>query len=244
MFATLRARQPGHSLWRIGWWYLLHFVCFISCGLVYRHRVWGTHRIPRHGPVLFVANHQSFLDPILVGLGGHRRQFYGMARETLWHNRILGLLMNSLNAIPVDQTKGDTAAMRRCIDVLRRSHALLVFPEGARTFDGQLVPFARGIMVLIKRAKPTVVPVAIEGAYRVWPRTRKLPRPFGCIGVMFGEPVLSEQLMAAGSERALELLRWRVDTMRYVIRARLAGSNRIDRRRLARQRESSIPNLR
>lgn len=225
MFAALRARQPGHSLWRIGWWHLLHFVCFMSCGLVYQYRVWGTHQIPQCGPVLFVANHQSFLDPILVGLGGHRRQFYAMARESLWSNQLLGLLMNTLNALPVDQAKGDTAAMRRCIDVLRRGHALLVFPEGARTMDGELGPFARGIMVLVKRAKPTVVPVAIEGAFLAWPRTRMLPRPCGRIGVMFGEPIWSGRLVADGNERALELLRWRLESLRHEIKARLAGSH-------------------
>ena len=191
----------------------MHLLCFVSCAFAYRYRVWGPKRIPRSGPVLFVANHQSFLDPILVGLGSHSRQFYAMARVTLWRNQLLGWLIGTLNAIPIDQSKGDMTALRRCIEVLKQGQALLVFPEGSRTSDGALTPFAPGVLLLIKRTKPTVVPVAIRGAFAAWPRVRRIPRLSGHIDVMFGQPIQADHLLSMGSDRALAELHSTVDAM-------------------------------
>jgi len=171
--------------------------------------------------VLLVASHQSFIDPILVGLACHHRQFYAMARRTLWdESAFLGKLMESLNAIPVDQESADLAAMRRSIEVLKQGQALLIFPEGSRTEDGTIAPFAPGISLLIRRAKPMVVPVAIEGAYDVWPRHRKLPKLCGRIGVMFGKAIPADQLLAMQSEPT-QYLRDQCEALRQELERRL-----------------------
>jgi len=222
MLTALRKRQPGRPLWRVLWFYLLHFPCFVWFALVYRFRAWGVRRIPAAGPVLFVANHQSFFDPIIVGLGAHRRQFFALARSGLFDNRLLGWLIRSLNAIPVEQGSGDTRAMRACVNVLKQGQALLVFPEGARTETGEVQPFETGTMLLVKRARPRVVPVAIDGAFDVWPRHQALPRPTGRIGVMYGEPIAPDELLALESEQARELLRERVERQRQTLADRLA----------------------
>ena len=137
MWAFLHDRQPGRPLRRVLWWSLLHLFCFAWVGPCYRYRCWGARHVPRRGPVLLVANHQSFLDPILVGLGAHHRQFYALARATLFDQPLLAWLIRSLNALPVRQGVGDKAAMRRCLEVLDHQQALLVFPEGSRTRDGR-----------------------------------------------------------------------------------------------------------
>jgi len=229
MLSALRARQPGHSLWQIAWWYLLHFFCFVFCTVLYRYRAWGTHYIPRAGPVLFVANHESFLDPILVGMGGHCRQFHSMARKTLWKHRVLGWLLNTLNTIPIDQNASDMTAIRRCIEAMKRGHALLVFPEGSRTIDGNFTPFAPGVLLLIKRARPAIVPVAVRGTFEVWPRAKRLPRCFGRIGVIYGKAISTEQLLADGSEQALKCLHSEVETMRDQLGQRLGCAVNLDR---------------
>ena len=121
MFATLRAQQPGAPLIRILWWHLLHLPCYVWCRLFYRYRWRGVENVPLTGPLLLVSNHQSLLDPILVGVPCWRRQFYALARATLWSNRLLGWLINTLNAIPVDQSAADTRA---------GSHSLMTFIKG------------------------------------------------------------------------------------------------------------------
>lgn len=219
--APLRRRQPGSPLWRVFAWYAMHAVCFVWFTLCYRYRGWGVQRIPETGPLLIVANHQSFYDPIIVGLAGHKRQFHALARATLFHNRFFAGLIRLLNAIPVEQGAGDTRAMRTSVDVLKKGHALLVFPEGARTLTGATEPFATGTWLLIKRARPRVLPVAIEGAYDIWPRKSKLPRPFGRIGYMIGRPIDPDELLAHDADEGLELLRHRVESMRLDLREKL-----------------------
>jgi len=222
MFEALRQRQPGQPIRRILWWHFLHLWCWLYFAPMYRYRAFGTHHIPRTGPVLLLPNHQSLFDPILVGLAAHHRQFAAMARKGLFDNPVFGWLIRSLNAISIDQEASDIRAMRQCIEALKAGQALLVYPEGARTYSGETQPFETGTMLLIKRAKPTVVPVAIEGAYDVWPRTRKRPRPWGRMHVMYGEPIPAETLTAMKPEQALEHLRDTVERMRLELRREMS----------------------
>lgn len=217
MLKSLQARQPGASLKRILWWYAVQAVCYVWVNLCYRYRVWGLNNLPRTGPVLLLSNHQSFLDPVLIGVACHYRQCHAMARSTLFKNQGFAWLIRSLNAFPVERGTTDMAAMRRAIQVLQEGHALLVFPEGTRTPDGTTKPLASGTMLLIKRAKPAVVPVAVEGAFDVWPKARKLPRGFGTISVAIGEPIPAERLLKMGQQPALDHLQNQIESMRLTL---------------------------
>ena len=202
-------------------WRVLHLFCFVWFLLFYRFRSFGVHHVPLRGPVLMVSNHQSFLDPIVMGLPMSRRRFHALARKTLWNNRFVGWLISGLNAFPVDQESGsgDLKAMRTCIDILKRGEALLVFAEGARTLTGRTEKFETGTLLLIKRAKPLVVPVALEGPYDIWPRNVSRPKLWGRVAMRFGEPIPAEALLAMPGEAALELLRFRVEAMRVELAA-------------------------
>jgi 1-acyl-sn-glycerol-3-phosphate acyltransferase len=214
-------RQPGASPLRVAWWHLLHALCFLWFWPAYRFRAYHADRIPTTGPVLFLANHQSFLDPIIVGLPSSHRQFHALARATLWDHGAVGRLISSLNAIPVDQDASDTKAIRACVDVLKAGHALLVFPEGARTLDGSVDDFAMGAGLIIRRAKPTIVPVAIEGAFEAWPRGRKLPRLTGRIAVMYGRPIAPDAYAGVKPETLLPDLRDQIESMRQDLARKL-----------------------
>lgn len=204
-------------------WRVMHFCCFVYFVPFYRFRAWGVRRVPLKGPTLLVSNHQSFLDPIVVGLPLSRRRFHALARKTLWDSRAVGWMITRLNAIPVDQENpGDLKAMRACLDLLKRDEALVIYPEGARTMTGEVQAFQTGTMLLIKRAKPMVVPVAIEGAFEAWPRVRKLPKPTGRIGIMYGDPIPAEELLAMKPDAALKRLRDEVEAMRQTVGERLS----------------------
>jgi 1-acyl-sn-glycerol-3-phosphate acyltransferase len=124
----------------------------------------------------------------------------------------------------VRQGEGDKRAMHDCIDVLRAGHALMIFPEGSRTYDGKTQRFNPGTMLLIKRGLPRVVPVAIEGAFDVWPRGRA-PRPTGRMFVQYGRPIDAQTLIDMGRDQALGYLSDRVETMRQELAQRLARSD-------------------
>jgi 1-acyl-sn-glycerol-3-phosphate acyltransferase len=223
LIAAFRQRQPGTPIWRIFLWDFIQTLCYIGLVVFYRHRSFGVQNIPFDGPLLLVCNHQSFLDPPIVGAGCHRRQFVALARSTLFNNPIAGWLLYKLNTIPVNQGESDLGAMRLCIEKLKQGHALLVFPEGARTLSGKVEPFETGTMLIIKRAKPMVMPVALDGAYDVWKRGSKL-KLRGQVGVMFGKPIPAEQIIEMGTGRGLAFLRDEVNKLRNDLAGKLDGT--------------------
>ncbi|WP_428389785.1 lysophospholipid acyltransferase family protein [Mucisphaera sp.] len=213
MLGALRHRQPGSAWYRVAWWTLCATTLYSWFMLCYRMRIWGSGHLPSRGPVLLVGNHQSYMDPMLLAAACHRRQFYSMARDSLWAKGWLAFLLNSVNSMPVRRVEGgmgDMAAMRGFIQKLGEGQALLVYPEGTRSEDGEVAEFSPGLMLLIKRAKPVVVPVAVEGPFDVWPKGRGLPKLKGQIGVSLGEPIAAERLIPMGAEGALGFLRERV----------------------------------
>ncbi len=222
MIAAIRQRQPGAPLWRIVLWDFIQTLCYLGLVIFYRHRSYGVNNIPRTGPLLLVCNHQSFLDPPIVGAGCIRRQFVALARATLFDNKIAGFILRKLNTVPVTQGEADLGAMRRCIAELKKGQALLIFPEGARTMTGKVQPFETGTMLIIKRAKPMVMPVAIDGAFDIWKRGGKL-KLRGRVGVMFGKPIPAEQIIDMGTGRGLAFLRDEVNKLRNDLSGKLDG---------------------
>jgi 1-acyl-sn-glycerol-3-phosphate acyltransferase len=137
-------------------------------------RTAGARHFPPTGPTLVLANHQSFFDPVLVGLAA-RRQMYFLARDTLFDAWGFGWLIRQLYAVPVDQEGTGLAGLKTTLQLLQAGRAVLVFPEGTRTPDGALHPLQPGIHLLIKRARPAIAPVGIAGAYDAWPSWRRWP---------------------------------------------------------------------
>ena len=227
--SDLRKRQPGRPLWRIAVWQFMQAVTWLYLLLVYRCRSWGTRNIPDTGPVLLLSNHQSFYDPIVIGFGASKRHFFSLGRSTLYTTPIARLFEKVSNSIAVEQGAGDVKAMKRCIEVLKDDQALMLFPEGARTLSGDVEKFETGAMLIIKRARPQVVPVAIEGAFDLWPRGQKRPRFGGGrfngrMGVMYGPAIDAGILTAMKPDAALEMVRQQIDAMRQDVGDKLRRS--------------------
>lgn len=161
-------------------------------------RVSGRHNVPKTGPVLLVANHESHFDPPLVGICSPRQLRY-LARSTLFKLKPFAWTIRTLGAVPIDREVG-TDGLKTVLRLLEEGCPVLMFPEGTRTETGTMQPFKPGISLLAKRAKCTVVPVGVAGCYNAWPRQHKLPTPSPImlpatprnIGVHFGEPYSSE----------------------------------------------------
>lgn len=138
-------------------------------------RTEGHRHIPLAGPALLIANHQSFFDPVLVGLAARRHLCY-LARQTLYRNPLFAALIRSFRAVPVNQEGFAREGLQTVLKQLQDGRAVLIFPEGERTPNGQMGPLRPGIHLLIKRVDMPIVPVGIAGAYDAWPRWRPLPR--------------------------------------------------------------------
>jgi 1-acyl-sn-glycerol-3-phosphate acyltransferase len=139
-------------------------------------RTEGMHNTPRSGPVLVIANHQSFFDPVLIGMATRRRLCF-LARKSLFGHTGFRWLIRSLNAVPIDQEGIGIEGLRAATRLLEEGLAVLVFPEGERTSDGAIAALKPGISLLVKRCRAPIVPVGLAGAYHAWPNSRALPMP-------------------------------------------------------------------
>ncbi len=172
-----------HRLWYV-FLRVLARILFIS---FFRIRVFNRRFVPARGGVILAANHQSFLDPVLVGLGLDREVHY-MARKELFAVPLFNRLIRSLNAFPVRRGSADRRALGTAVEILRSGGAVLVFPEGTRTRDGSVGKMKPGVVLMARMAGCPIVPVAITGANLAWPRGAVLPKP-ARIKVEFGMPV-------------------------------------------------------
>jgi 1-acyl-sn-glycerol-3-phosphate acyltransferase len=199
----------------------------LALRVIYRLTIAGAGNAPRSGPLLVVSNHQSHLDAPAIGVAFRRTDVVYLARRSLFRVRPFAWLIRTLNAIPIEDDRGDLGAIRAALGALRDGRAVLVFPEGSRTADGALAPFKRGAWLLLSRAHCPVLPVAVEGAFDAWPRGRALPRLWGCrISIAIGPPIPHERLAAMTADDGLAYLAATVDALRLAARADLRRATR------------------
>ncbi len=158
------------------WYESFFWVSGPAMTLGFSLRTEGMRHVPKSGPALLIANHQSYFDPDLVGIAA-RRHLCFLARKSLFRNKVFAWAIRTLEAIPIDQEGIGIDGIRDILEQLQAGRAVLVFPEGERTHDGQLQPLRPGVSLLIKKAQAPVVPVGIAGAYDAWPRWRPFPIP-------------------------------------------------------------------
>lgn len=169
------------------WWLALQSIaCHVGASL-FRFRAHGMHNVPARGGVILACNHQSFLDPVIASCALPRSVTF-MARDSLFKILPFRLLIESLNAFPVQRGTADLGAMKTSLRRLKEGWPLLVFPEGTRTKDGSIGSMRGGIGVLASRARVPVVPTCIVGAFEAWPRSSPVPRP-SPIEVRYGAPL-------------------------------------------------------
>ena len=155
--------------------------------LCFRLRIMHRERMIQTGPVILAMNHQSYLDPPLAGIACNRA-IYFLARRTLMDLPLFRWLLPKLNVIPVNQEGIDRSALKALIRVLKSGNAALVFPEGARTLDGNLQPAQPGVGLVIAKTLAPVVPMRIFGAHQALPRGGG-GLHFVPITIVVGEPI-------------------------------------------------------
>ena len=110
-----------------------------------------------------------------------------MARDTLFRHPLASWVLRSWNCVPLKREGGDIGAMRLVLRMLGEGKAMLMFPEGTRSKDGQLQAARAGIGMIVAKAGVPIVPLRIWGTDRALPKGASLPRP-AKVTVAFGEP--------------------------------------------------------
>ncbi|NBO92071.1 MAG: 1-acyl-sn-glycerol-3-phosphate acyltransferase [Planctomycetia bacterium] len=199
---------------RSDWFYdLAYLTSYTVMTLGFSLRTVGVSNMPHHGPVLILANHESYFDPPLVGVAVRRRIGY-LARKTLFRNRYFSWLIHNLGAVPIDQDGVGREGLQTSVSILKAGKPLLIFPEGERSPTGDMLPFKPGVMLVLRRCPVPILPVGIAGAYESFPRNRKLPLPSplfwtrtgGGMAVSVGKLIPPESYQGLEREAVLSML--------------------------------------
>ncbi len=180
------AREPV----RMDKTFTYHFLrtsCWLFLKLYCRMRIEGAERIPATGGCVLAANHASHLDiPILSTITLRHVAF--VARDTLDDSRFLSFIMRECRAVLIKRSTADTRAIRAMVEHLEAGDCVAIYPEGTRTHDGKLGEVKGGALLAARMAKVPLVPIGIEGGYRLMSRHMTIPRPAKLI-VRVGEPI-------------------------------------------------------
>ena len=200
------------------WYWFWQRMALFALSILFRLRVYGRDPSLAKGGLLIVSNHQSYLDPLLLGVGMPRQIKY-MARRTLFRNPVFAWLIRSLNAVPISREGRDTGAMREAIRLLSEGAALVMFPEGTRTRDGEVGAVRGGMSVIAGRAGTPILPAALDGAWQALPRDSRGLR-FTPIMVAFGRLIRAEEVARMTREDLEARVRSEIVALLRTLRAR------------------------
>ena len=169
----------------LSYWLGYHFFRTMGRAL-FNYQIVNEERLNFAGGALVVGNHVSFLDPPLIGVAFPQAICY-LARKTLFDHPIVGRILRSWNAIPVDQDRPDMTSLKKVIRNLRDGEKVLVFPEGSRSFSGEIDVGQPGVGLIVTKAQVPVVPMRIFGSHEALPRGGKRLVP-SQITIVAGNP--------------------------------------------------------
>jgi len=137
----------------------LRWVAVLFC-LRYKVTYIGRENIPQDGGFIIACNHQSGVDPIILGRGV-KRTIHFMAKEELFENEALGIFIKHLNAFPVRRGQGDTTAVEFAEDIVRNGYVLGIFPEGTRSKENKVGRGKTGVALIAAKSGADVLPMGI-----------------------------------------------------------------------------------
>ena len=158
-----------------------------------RLKIVGENNIPKKGPFIIAPNHQSFLDGPIVSSGlsyNTLKNSYFFATEEHVKHPVVKFLARRNNVVVMEKRNLKNSILKLS-EVLKLGKNVVIFPEGSRSFDGEMMPFKKTFAILSKELNVPVVPVCIRGAYDVLPRGSKWVKPKK-IEVEYLKPVMPE----------------------------------------------------
>lgn len=155
--------------------------------LLFRYRVEGAENIPKKGKIILAGNHTGHLDPLIIQMATNR-QLWFVTGPAAFNVPIVRKLLKYYNVLPLKFGKG-LEAIDAANHKLEAGEAVIIFPEGKFTSDGNLCKFNRGVGLMSKATNTPIIPFAIKGGFETWGKGRKLPKLFNEIVVQFGQPV-------------------------------------------------------
>lgn len=199
--------KKRNLVWRTVQFILQNFFCV---WLGYRAR--GHERLEDEGGALILANHQSFLDPLLVGLP-LRRPVSFLARDSLFKIPFIGWILKNTYVVPINRESTSSASIRETIRRMQNGYLVGVFPEGTRSETGTVGELKPGFLAFLRRSRVPVYPIGIAGAFQALGRHSWFLKS-SRVRVVFGDPISVEQLQKFQSrdtdQELIDLVRSRI----------------------------------
>lgn len=208
------------------WWLMKYVFLGPLLRLLYRPKVRGLENIPKEGPAILAANHQSFLDDLLLPLVVPGRKVVFLAKADYFDKWYLRWFFKGANVIPVrrESRSAAEAALQTGVRALRDGNLIGIFPEGTRSPDGRLYRGKTGVARMALEAQVPVIPVAIRGTFEALPYDRKVPRT-GRVQIQFGKPLDFKRYYETPADRFV--LRSATDEIMYEIML-MSGQEYVD----------------
>lgn len=212
--ATPPLQPPTEGKQRNAHWRVIQFVLQNFFGVWLGYRAVNHEALEQLTGGLVLANHQSYLDPLLVGLPLKRPVSY-LARDSLFHIPIIGYILRNTYVLPINREAAGTASLREMLSRMDKGYLVGIFPEGTRTLDGQIGELKPGFIALLRRSKQPVIPVGIAGAFAAYPKGAWWIRP-ARVRVVYGQPIYPDELAQFGKrddDKLLAFIRTRLVTL-------------------------------
>ena len=150
----------------------------------FKFEVIDIENIPSEGKTIIAANHKSNFDPIFVACAvNKKRKMTAIGKEELFKNKLLSLVLNKLEIIPINRENPGLNTIKRILKYIKNEYALVMFPEGTRTKGEDFSDAKAGISLFAIKGKAVVVPCTIYSSYKLFSKAK----------VYFGEPISLEQ---------------------------------------------------
>jgi 1-acyl-sn-glycerol-3-phosphate acyltransferase len=172
-----------------GVYWFIKAILYIFFKVFNRLEVVGSENVPGEGGVIVAANHVSYLDPPLMGVALKRQATY-MAKEGLFKIPILGAVIR-LFSVPIRRGRPQPSTIKEAVNRLKKGELIVMFPEGSRSTDGNILDAKRGIGVIAAISRIPVVPTLIKGTEKALPVGARVLRP-AKITVIFGNPIVTD----------------------------------------------------
>lgn len=187
----------------------------------YDFKVTGLENIPKQGNYIISSNHINNLDPIwlLAAMEGHvdLEKCGCLAEVHLYEKKTTRKLFKTMGSIPVERSGNTVPAMNRCKECLQEGMTLVIFPEGARSRDGSMLPFKNGVAKLAMESGKPILPVGMAGGFEIFPRHKKVPRIRDWkrmkkleLTIRIGAPIYPEEMTES---QTMETLRSQIESL-------------------------------
>jgi 1-acyl-sn-glycerol-3-phosphate acyltransferase len=193
------------------------FLAWLVFKIFYRTKAYGMEHFPK-GSGIIASNHVSYLDPPLIAISSPEEVHF-LARSTLFDIPLFGRLIRALNSHPVKGEASDASVFKDLCKLLQGNNKVIMFPEGKRSFTGELSPLKLGISVLVMRTHCCIIPTYVHGTYKIWRRGQSLPKPWGKTACIFGTPIKAEDFSHLEKREAQEAMTKRLAEAILALRA-------------------------